>query len=409
MRISQLEDEESLGSEGPKLEYKCSFVYTRNGELDIDRQLGYELMRHVAGFMNSEGGLLCIGYYDDGSIRGINEDLQYINTSNEDHFIYELTEDKIKLKFINTIVQHLGKLAGSKVDIELQQNSKGRLVCFLRVAPSARPVWLNGKDLFIRCYNSVRLLRGPEITDYICERCGVALPAVDHIPAAPLAIALPQKEATTPVAAGSQWLVDLSPAEEDEQPWRYISLYADGCVSQQKQPAEEADVLFNVPVSKNHCKKSDRLLLCYDNGCVNVLNPKDVLDKKLTKMGKRYANGYNTEDGVRLMHACVCHEDDYLVLRSRKANGMEMVKAVCVAPYKVHNAQSMHTKGNTFVKTEWAQPVSMRVVPAAHTSFIYNIISKASDKYGPGHSVEAPFCADALAYLEKRRQMEQQG
>ena len=406
-RIAQIEDEECLGTEGPKLEYKCSFVYTRNGVLDIDRQLGYELMRHVAGFMNSEGGLLCIGYYDDGTIRGINEDLKYINTSNEDDYTYELTEDKIKLKFINTIVKHLGKLAGSRVDIELQQNSKGRLVCFLRVAPAARPVWLNGKDLFIRCYNSVRLLRGPEITDYICERCGVRVPTEDRNPAP--AIALPQVEATTPVAAGHRLMVDLSPAEEDEQIWRYISLYADGCVSQQKQPAEDADVLFNVPVSKNHCKKSDRLLLCYDNGCVNVLNPKDVLDKKLTKPGKRYSNGFNTEEGARLLHACVCHEEDYLVLRSRKANGKEMLKAVCVAPYKVHNPQSMHTKGNIFVKSELAQPIAMRVVPAAHTSFIYNIISKTSDKYGPGHSVEAPFCADALAYLEKRRQMEQQG
>lgn len=408
-RIAQLEDEESLGTEGPKLEYKCSFVYTRNGELDIDRQLGYELMRHVAGFMNADGGLLCIGYYDDGTIRGINEDLKYINTSNEDSYTYELTEDKIKLKFINTIVNHLGSLAGSKVDIELQQNSRGRLVCFLRVAPSARPVWLNGKDLFIRCYNSVRLLRGPEITDYICERCGIAVPAEESAKAPAPVVALPQRDAVTPVATGNHLLVDLSPAEEDEQVWRYISLYADGCVSQQKAPAEGEDVLYNVPISRNHCKKSDRLLLCYDNGCVNVLNPKEVLDIKLTKPGKRYANGFNQEDGVQLLHACACHEDDYLVIRSRKANGAELVKAVCVEPYKVHNPQSMHTKGNTFVKTEWAQPVAMRVVPAAHTSFIYNIISKTSDKYGPGHSIDAPFCADALAYLEKRRQMEQPG
>lgn len=402
-RIVRLEDEGTLGQEGPKLEYKSSFVYTRNGELDIDHQLGFELMRHVAAFMNSDGGLLCIGYYDDGTIRGINDDLKYINASNDDEYHYELTEDKIKLKFINTIVKRLGPLAASRVHIDLQQNSAGRIVCFLRVSPAPRPVWLNDKDLFIRCFNSVRKLRGPEIMEYILERCGLTLPVQESAATPAPAVELPSTaESVSPVRSGNQLLVEQPLTPEEEAPiWRYISLYADGTVSQQKAPATADDVLFNVPVSTAHKKKNARLLLCYSNGCVNVLNPKEVIDNKLTKPGKRYANGFNTAEGVSLLAAFVGSAEDYLVIRSRKESGREMLKAVCIAPYKVHNPQSMQTKGNTFVKEELARVSSLRLVPAEHTSFIYRIISRTADKYGPGHPIDSPLCADAVAYLER--------
>lgn len=231
-RIAALEDEESLGKEGPKLEYKSSFVYTRNGEADIDRQLGFDLMRHVAGFMNSEGGLLCIGYRDDGTICGINEDLRFINSGSEDDYHYELSEDKIKLKFINTIARTLGALAASRVKIELLQNSRGRLVCFLHVSPSSRPVWYRERDLFIRCFNTSRCLRGSEITDFICERCGVKPPEEDAPPAASL-LPLPlHSEEVSPLPPEHLLQVSIAmPDTEGEKMWRYISLYADGSAS----------------------------------------------------------------------------------------------------------------------------------------------------------------------------------
>ncbi len=402
-RIALLEDEGILGQEGQKLEYKSSFVYTRKGELDIDSQLGYEIMRQVAGFMNAEGGLLCIGYYDDGTIRGINDDLQYINSSNEDKFLYDQSEDKIKLKFTHTIAESLGSLASSRVRVELRQNSAGRIVCFLHVSPAKRPVWYKGNELFIRCSNSVRELHGPEITDFVCERCGVNLPAEDSIPAPAPVVDLPDTaEPTQPVATGSQLLVEQPPArDEDATVWRHISLYADGTVSQQKAPAQDADTLFNIPVTTAFKKKNSRLLLCYDSGRVNVLNPREVIEKKLTKAGKRYSNGFNTTEGGNLLSAHICNAEDYIVIRSRKENGREMLKAVCIEPYKVHNPQSMHTPGNLFVKEERARTRSMQIVPAEHNSFIYKIISRSSDKYGPGHPTDSPICADALAYLER--------
>ncbi len=111
------------------LEYKSSFVYTPKGECDIDKQLGYEIMRQIAAFMNTDGGEFRIGYKDDGTLCGINEDLQYINSSNEDDCVYDLSEDKIRLKFINTITAKLGSLAAMRVEVLLFQTDDGKLVC----------------------------------------------------------------------------------------------------------------------------------------------------------------------------------------------------------------------------------------------------------------------------------------
>ena len=178
-------------------------------------------------------------------------------------------------------------------------------------------------------------------------------------------------------------------------------MYADGTASQQKEASAAEDVLFNIPVCTTHKKKTSRLLLCYSNGCVNVLNPKEVIETKLTKPGKRYANGFNVAAGETLLAAFAGNAEDFLVIRSRKNSGREMLKAVSLSPYKVHKPTSMHTRGNTFVKEELASVSAFRLVPAEHTSFIYSIISRTTDKYGPGHPIDSPLCANAIAYLER--------
>lgn len=402
-RISLLEDKSETLSEGRYLEYKSSFVYTPKGECDIDNQLGYEIMRQIAAFMNTDGGELRIGYKDDGTLCGINEDLQYINSSNEDDCVYDLSEDKIRLKFINTITAKLGSLAAMKVEVQLFQTDDEKLVCHIKVDKMTRPVWLNGTNLYVRCQNSVRRLKGPDITDYICERCvGNAVPVAAAAP-----IMKPAPVVEKPVAESSDLSSFVSPALPKEQKiWKHITLYKNGKVSLQSAPVSDRaepddEVLSSIPVGAEYNKANGRLLFCYDNGHVNVMTPGRLKREKLTRDKKLYSNGYyiSEEKDVKMLYAFVCHKDDYLVIRSRKANGKEMIKAVQLSNYTSHDA--MQTKGNRFLKQELATPISMQIVPASHMSFIYDIISKSKDKYGPGHSVDAEYCKNILAYLEK--------
>lgn len=163
-------------------------------------------------------------------------------------------------------------------------------------------------------------------------------------------------------------------------------------------------MLFNIPVSSSYRKKSARLLLCYDNGRVNVLNPRDVIEMRLLKNGRRYSGGFDASGEATLLAAFVCRAEDYLVIRSRKQDGREMLKAVCIEPCKVRNPQSMSGRGVTFVRPELARTVALHLVPAEHNSFIYKIIAR-SDKCGPGHAADSSVCADARAYLAHRARM----
>ena len=55
--------------ENESLEFKSSFIYTAEGEENIDEQLGHEIVAQLAGFMNAGGGTVYLGYRDDGSLQ----------------------------------------------------------------------------------------------------------------------------------------------------------------------------------------------------------------------------------------------------------------------------------------------------------------------------------------------------
>lgn len=165
-------ESDHIGEEGQTVEYKSSFVFTCDGIADIEKQLGQEIMRQVAAFMNCNGGTIYIGYRDDGTVCGIEKDLEFINDDTSDRFNpYKLTIDGITLKFQNTISRVLGSLASRNVSVRVKKDERsGKLICKLVVTPRSQLVWLNGRRLFIRCQNTVQELYGDEIIQFYEER-----------------------------------------------------------------------------------------------------------------------------------------------------------------------------------------------------------------------------------------------
>ncbi len=414
-RVDELEDEDTPRPESHFLEYKSSFVFVpgkdgNKGEANIDAQLGKEMMRQIAAFMNADGGELRIGYTDRGTICGINNDLDYLNSSKIDRYAnqYDRSVDQIVLLFMNTIRRTFGEYLASLTHVELKHRDRN-LVCHIKVSPAEKPVWLNGTSLYVRHQNSVSKYEGNDITEYVCKRCCVGGGAAVVPTVMPV---LPEEVGLEPLTKDADLEQFLPEPVGPQEIWRYITLYKDGKVSQQEEKIESDTVLMNIPVgdkykykNKTKDKKPGRLLLCYDNGCVNVLSPKDVVDNKLTSENRKYANGYNKEGNVKLLKALVCHVDDYLILRSRKSNGMEMLKAVQISNYRVHGANSMQTRGNLFIKPELAVPYDMTIVPNLDEGFIKDIVCKPSEKYGPRYAVQSSICKDAVEYLNRRRHM----
>lgn len=404
LTLEQIEDN-TLGRETDQLEYKSSFVYTATSDRNIDAQLGHEIMQQLAAFMNAKGGTVCLGYQNDGSICGINRDIQFLNSSTEDEYTYEPTLDGIELKIRNTIARKLGGFANSLVDIGFRKNKSGLLVCHLTANPSAKPVFLNSTVLYKRSGNMCQRLKGDEITFFvldhltqIMQNAKLAFIAPSAAPASDKTeetVAVAPGEMKTPVAFA------LPEQAKAEKVLQYISLYKDGTVSRQKQESAEPDVLFNIPFTASCRNKSSRLLLCYDNGCVNVLNPGEVAKEKLKDDGKRYKNGLNQNAG--LLSVFTCGKEDYLVIRSRRNDGTDMIKALPLEEYSVHNPQSMQTQGNKVLDVKNAAVVRFDIVPGEQSSFIYPVIVRSKNGVAgfPAHSAKIQ---GVLAFLKKNSQ-----
>lgn len=71
--------------EGERLEFKSSFRWDRRQER-VNRSLQQVVLKTIAGFLNHEGGTLLIGVEDDGSIAGIEVDMQTLKHSDRDGF-----------------------------------------------------------------------------------------------------------------------------------------------------------------------------------------------------------------------------------------------------------------------------------------------------------------------------------
>lgn len=65
-----------------------------------------------------------MGYKDDGTICGIENEIPELNTSEEDNYQYKPTLDGLELKIRNTIKWHLGGFANSMTKIEFRKTRK---------------------------------------------------------------------------------------------------------------------------------------------------------------------------------------------------------------------------------------------------------------------------------------------
>ncbi len=71
--------------EGERLEFKSSLRWDRR-ENRVNRSLQQVVLKTVAGFLDHEGGTLLTGVGDDGSIIGIEADMQSLKHANRDGF-----------------------------------------------------------------------------------------------------------------------------------------------------------------------------------------------------------------------------------------------------------------------------------------------------------------------------------
>ena len=143
------------------VEFKASFQY------DIVKKVKAEFLRKeavdtVAAFLNSQrGGQLLIGVMDDGTIRGIEDDLRLTSKGSKDEFERLLTD---------TLADRIGRSFLRNWQISFETVSE-KLVAVVDVEPSREPAFVAGDKggYFIRAGNSSRLLEGKDMYNYLMK------------------------------------------------------------------------------------------------------------------------------------------------------------------------------------------------------------------------------------------------
>jgi hypothetical protein len=148
--------------ENERIEFKSTLRWDIK-EAKINKDLEYAAVRTLAGFMNAHGGVLLIGVEDDGTVRGIQEDLKTLGKKNCDGF--ELHLRQVIERLLGKVKETLVLVRFEKVD-ELD-------VCIVCTSASEEPVFLKpskGKKEFpVRLGNRTKSLDVEETADYILK------------------------------------------------------------------------------------------------------------------------------------------------------------------------------------------------------------------------------------------------
>jgi len=145
--------------ESSKVEFKSTLRWSVRDN-KMDKGLQVVIAKTIAGFLNTDGGILLIGVTDDGSIYGIEKDIETLGRKDRDGFEQLLTQ---------IIENHLGKIAVSYLTTKYIEKDN-LTVCVIEIKSSPKPVYLKDKDkkeFFIRLNNTTKPLDVEETIKYI--------------------------------------------------------------------------------------------------------------------------------------------------------------------------------------------------------------------------------------------------
>ncbi|KKG64150.1 GmrSD restriction endonuclease domain-containing protein [Methanosarcina mazei] len=154
--------------ESDELEFKSTLRWDLK-EGNVNKKLEEVVLKTVAAFANSHGGILLIGVDDEGQVLGLEKD--YLSLGVADR-------DKFELHLRNILNQQFGAaFVTNKLKIQFHE-VEDKEVCQIEVTPAKQPVILRVKDksgqmiekLYARSGNSSQEIQLSEMTEYINER-----------------------------------------------------------------------------------------------------------------------------------------------------------------------------------------------------------------------------------------------
>jgi hypothetical protein len=150
--------------EGQFVEFKASLMWDYYRQA-VNKDLYEPVMKNLAAFMNTAGGVLLVGVSDEGEVLGLERDFNALPKKNVDGF-----ENAFNMAFNSMIGAEFRQyvaLAFEEID--------GKTMCVLSVSPAATPAYLTFKgkeDFYIRTGNASQPLPVSKATKYVQTRFG---------------------------------------------------------------------------------------------------------------------------------------------------------------------------------------------------------------------------------------------
>ena len=199
MTITVNEPEKLNAIEGQKLEFKTSAFYAPGSRNPCHKQMR-TIAETVAAFMNAEGGILIIGIADDGTVKGIGEDLDvlgFMSSSvvlklpqmDDSSFNYKATYDHYQLKLQHVFQAFLSPNHAALYSVSFMKTPQTKTICCkIDVKKCAEDdfVYCSEKyaadrpaidEIFVRIGNEKKLLQGRARDEFVERRVKAGLDA----------------------------------------------------------------------------------------------------------------------------------------------------------------------------------------------------------------------------------------
>ncbi len=145
--------------ESATLEFKSTLQWDINRN-HLNKNLRFSVLKTIAAFLNSEGGILVIGIEDNGSVLGLQYDLKTVKKHSLDGFEQLLS---------TLICERIGAEYAPLINIHFEKID-GKDVCVVYVEKAPQPVFMTspqGKKFYIRHSNTTRALDPEQMHHYI--------------------------------------------------------------------------------------------------------------------------------------------------------------------------------------------------------------------------------------------------
>jgi hypothetical protein len=157
--------------EGNQIEFKSSLLSFKNGDkIGYSKHVVFKIVKAIASFLNSNGGILYIGVKDDKSILGLDSDFSLTQSKEEDPKDYFKKQVDYIIK--NNFKPFATFIKGDFVEVD------GKLIFVFIVEPSNTPVFIHNntdkdeknhkKEFYVRLTgaSSIHYYDIEEIVDY---------------------------------------------------------------------------------------------------------------------------------------------------------------------------------------------------------------------------------------------------